>query len=400
MNKTGLRKLNKVSEKYKNLLLDDIENKTIKTEEVTSCECCNSDNLEQLLEVDRFDLPFGSYMCKECGLVITSPRIKQESLPYYYEKYYHPLNYGKEDLGNQVALFAEGQGKKIYNKLHKYFLDKVDLNVLEIGAGVGNVLDEFRAEALDSGIKVNLLGTEYSAECIVQCNTRNVETIAGNAKAVLKYNKKFDVIILSHVFEHFIDLENELNILKQLLNDDGLLYIEVPGILKNHNKAYYDFSFLGYSVHAHMYNFSLVTLKNTVEKHGFYLKDGNEEVEAIFQTKEEIKFEIVNDNIRIKHYLDFLEDNQFFAMMQKEKFLKAKERIETRDMEILKFKDIRLKQNVKIKAIEKLNSLEQEEDKKIIKAKNKVLNIKVLLHPIKKYKACQNLIKVIYEIKG
>ena len=347
MIKTGLRKLNDVTKKYKELLLKDIESKTIVLETVEQCICCKNKTFEKLLDVDRFDLPFGTYICKDCGLVTTSPRIKEESLPYYYEKYYHPLNYGKESLENQVALFKEGQGTKIFNLLKPYINEK-KINVLEIGAGIGNVLDEFKQEANIHDIDVTVLGTEYSMDCIKQCEHRNIPMIEGNAKSVLSTNQTFDIIILSHVFEHFIHLEEELNILKQLLNKDGLLYIEVPGILKNHNKDYYDFSFLGYSVHAHMYNFSLHTLSNILNKHSFSLLKGNEEVEAIFQINASEENSITNDYSRIKQYLEFLEDNQEYALKQNKQIKdltsktkdlsKYKLMVENRDKDLSKYK--------------------------------------------------------------
>jgi len=384
--KIGLRKLNNVSEKYKALFLEDIKNEKILLENADTCICCGSQKFEKLLDVDRFDLPFGSYICQDCGLITTSPRIKNESLPYYYDKYYHPLNYGKESLENQVALFKEGQGTKVYKKLEKYISHKKNLDILEIGAGVGGVLDEFRTTAIAKNIEINLSGTEYSKDCIEQCKKRNIQIIEGNAQTVLETNKKFDVIILSHVFEHFIDLENELNILKKLLKPDGLLYIEVPGILKNHNKPYYDFSFLGYSVHAHMYNFTLVTLKNIVQKYGFLLTEGNEEVEAVFQIKENLENKIENDYLRTKYYLDFLEDNQLFAIKQQKEVLKVKDiskfkqMIENRDRDINKFKQMVENRDNQISSINnfikplgKINILSIFKYKKVLIAIKKVL---------------------------
>jgi SAM-dependent methyltransferase len=396
MNKSGLRKLNDISSKYKELLLEDIQSKKILTENVQTCICCNNSNFEQLLEVDRFNLPFGSYICQDCGLVVTSPRIKQESLPYYYEKYYHPLNYGNESLDQQTALFHNGQGTKIFHKIKPY-LHKTEISVLEIGAGVGNVLDEFRTEAKKSQIAVEVLGTEYSPECITQCRNRNIETIEGNAESLLPLKKRFDVIILSHVFEHFIDLKNELQILQQLLYDDGVLYIEVPGILKIHNKHYYDFSFIGYSVHAHMYNFTAITLKNIVEQHGFTMLESNEEVEAIFTMCSRTESTIENDYTRIKHYLVFLEEFRDFTKIQQKTCQKdiahQLERITYREKEIEKYKT----------QVENRNKDIQNYKKKldtVYKSARNLVSISILNHPIKKYKAYKNFIKTINETKS
>jgi SAM-dependent methyltransferase len=430
MNNSGTRVLNDVSQKYRDLLLKDIEEKKILLEDVDSCICCGSSALEKLLDIDRFELPFGSYLCQTCGLVSTSPRIKQESLPYYYETYYHPLNYGNESLNQQTALFHEGQGVKIFHKLRPY-LDKTEISVLEIGAGVGNVLDEFRTEAQKEQIAVEVLGTEYSPECIIQCRNRDIETIEGNAESLLPLKKRFDVIILSHVFEHFIDLKNELHILQQLLHQDGVLYIEVPGILKIHDKHYYDFSFIGYSVHAHMYNFTAITLRNIVEQHGFTMLESNEEVEAVFTMRSHTDATIENDAIRIRHYLTFLEGFRASVKLQMEKCQKdiahQHERITYRDKEIEKYKTQVENRNKDIKKyqtqvenrnkdIKKYQTQMENRKKDIEKLKtvhescqNKLRSIYQTLHdtvkipfyrnPLKKYKAYRKLIKDIYATK-
>jgi len=403
MNKTGLRRLNDVSEKYKELLLKDLKSKKILLETVKKCILCKNKTFKKLLDVDRFDLPFGSYLCTECGLVMTSPRITQESLPYYYEKYYHPLNYGKENLENQEALFKQGQGEKIFNKLYPYIQNINVLSVLEIGAGVGNVLEEFRDQAVNNSIKTELYGTEYSHDCIVECEKRRLNMIEGNAQSVLSLNQKFDIIILSHVFEHFIDLGNELKILKKLLKKGGLLYIEVPGILAIHDKPYYNFSFLGYSVHAHMYNFSSVTLKNIMNTYGFIQIESNEKVEAIFKLDNNLKTELINDTLHIDHYLEFLESNQPFALSQNKivESVKKKEKdiaqyqaqVKKRDMDIIKYQT-----QVKNRDMDiiKYQTQVKNRDHKLENANKLILSISTLVNAInEKSIATPNIIELI-----
>ena len=350
------RKLNEVSQKYKELLLKDLEDKVIKTEIVEKCQC-GSENLEELTKIDRFGLPFGSLICRDCGLVITSPRISQESLPYYYDKYYHPLNYGKEHLENQNALFADGQGKKIFTILKDFLPNKERITILEIGAGTGNVLFEFKEEAKRENILVEELGTEYSQDCIDKCKEKSINSIFGNIQTVLELNKKFDVIILSHVFEHFIDLNKELEDLKKLMTDETLLYIEVPGILVNHKKSYYDFSFLGYLVHAHMYNFTLNSLNKVMELNGLNYIQINENIEGVFKINLKSKHknreeEYIKINNYFKQYHDaysFLEIGIKDLKDLKEEFIeKQKVMIANRDKLISQKEEFIEKQKVMI----------------------------------------------------
>lgn len=313
MSEFGLRKLNPVSEKYRDMMSDDIKNGRLLIEPVSQCVSCEGSELEKLLDVDRFGLPFGSFICQDCGLVTTCPRIKQESLEYYYDKYYHPLNYGKEDLQNQDSLFGSEQGSKVFNRL-KSHIKKDEIDLLEVGAGVGNILKEFQERASAFNTKINVLGTEYSTKCIEKCAKIGVETIFGDAQTVVELNRTFDLVVLSHVFEHFIDLRGELERLSKLLKKDGLIYIEVPGIYRNHMNHYYDFSFLGYSVHAHMYNFTLKTLENILSANGFSMVEGDEEVYGIFRFTGEKLSANDNEYKKISNYLWFLQENQEYAL--------------------------------------------------------------------------------------
>ena len=297
------RELNEISKKYKQMFLDDLKQEIIKTKQVVQCQC-GSKNLEVLAKIDRFGLPFESLICKDCGLVITNPQIAEESLPYYYDKYYHPLNYGKEHLENQEALFANGQGAKIFNILKPYLPNKRKLRVLEVGAGTGNVLKEFKEEAKKNNIIIDEIGTEYSNDCIKIAKEKyNIDIIYGDIQTVVNKNLKFDIIILSHVFEHFTDLKKELNNLKFIMDKDTLLYIEVPGIKAIHKSEYYGFSLLGYLIHAHMYNFTKNTLENILQINGFKTIFSNENVEAIFKIGIEKNIKINNDYEEVYSYL-------------------------------------------------------------------------------------------------
>ena len=81
-------------------------------------------------------------------------------------------------------------------------------------------------------------------------------------------HQKFDLVILSHVFEHFIDLKMALDKLKLVLADNGMVYIEVPGIMTLNKKRVYNFDFLRYTIHAHVYNFNLSSITRILNDNG------------------------------------------------------------------------------------------------------------------------------------
>jgi ubiquinone/menaquinone biosynthesis C-methylase UbiE len=416
------KKINDISKKYRNLLLKDLEKGLLETETVTKCHC-GCQQLETISKIDRFGLPFGSLICKGCGLILTSPRLKEKSLPYYYDKYYHPLNFGIENLNNRNALFGDGQGKKIFNKLKQYLPNKKMLKVLEIGTGTGSVLQEFKDAANIHSIQVNELGTEYSQECIKACQQRNINVTEGNLETIVNKNETYDIIILSHVFEHFIHLKKELNNLKKIMTEDTLLYIEVPGLFVNHKKWYYDFSYLIYHVHAHMYNFSKDTLTNVLSQSGFIEIDSNEEVEAIYKIGNPSQSHPKNIMQKTLDYLLFLDENQEYflkefkdkifyekqyrqqqqTIINREQTIKGKESLIHKQQQTIQKQQqtiINREQTIKGKEslIHKQQQKLQELEQKLRKIKISILKLKrtyILIHPIKKYKYYKEILKDI-----
>ncbi len=381
------RKLNDIAKRYKELFIQELDEDKIKIEEVSVCKC-GSDNLEQLTKIDRYGLPFGSLICKNCGLVLTNPRIKQESLPYYYENFYHPLNYGKERLDGLQALFQVGQGKKIFEIVNQSLPIKKKWVILEIGAGTGSVLREFKNEALLHNIEIDELGTEYSHDCLFLCKKNGINVIHGDLDTIVNKTDSFDLIILSHVFEHFINLEANLSKIKTLLKNRGILYIEVPGIERNNTVSTYNFDFLEYLTHAHMYNFNAHSLEKIMSLNGYRKISINETVESVFVPDPQSSgtIDYPDNHKRVLGFLKRLVMSKIFLGLgiqhliekqktsietrDKEQIEKQNIRINTRDKEIKTFQEQIKKQNIRINTRDK----EILEFKEIIEKQNKSIS--------------------------
>ena len=68
----------------------------LKLEPVTNC-FCNSSNFEVLSRYDRYGLPFGTQICRDCGLISQTINIAEASMEKFYDKIYWLLMYGTED---------------------------------------------------------------------------------------------------------------------------------------------------------------------------------------------------------------------------------------------------------------------------------------------------------------
>jgi len=97
----------------------------------------------------------------------------------------------------------------------------------------------------------------------------------------VKLDKGPDIVIYSHVLEHILDPITELTKLKEIMKENSFLYVELPGI-KNLNRNY-QADFLRLLQNAHIYHFTLASLKNVLRKAGYYFVCGDESIHSIFQ---------------------------------------------------------------------------------------------------------------------
>jgi len=266
------------------------------------CDCGEKkEHLEIIAEKDRYGLKVRTCLCKKCGLVMTNPRMDTEANAYFYDKLYNPIYRAvyKIDEGQWESQIASGR------KIYEYIKTNADIkkikSVLEIGCCTGGNLVSFReggineCDGIDLGVDYLKFGRDYGLN-LMCCST----------EGFLCYGKKYDLIILNHVLEHFLNLDIEIKSIKKILNPNGILYISVPGILNIENNAYQG-DFLLFLQNAHVRHFSLKTLEQTLNRYGFELILGNEDICSIFKHANK-KYEILEDSNRIYNYLCELEN--------------------------------------------------------------------------------------------
>lgn len=304
---SSLLNLNKVQVDTKKKFLKAIDEHSIVLHNREEC-LCGSANKECIANIDRFGLPFKSLICISCGLVMTQPILSEESLSLYYNRFYHPLTYGTESTIEY--LYEQGQGAKIFNIMEEY-LKTNKLNVFELGAGSGSNLDEFRSAAKLKNIDSNLYGLEFNIGYVEKARKFNINLDSISLDDFAKKNDVlYDVIILSHVLEHFVNIKETLELLKSIGHKDTLFYIEVPGLLDLKTRYEYDCNLINYLTHAHIFNFSLQSLISTLSLYGLELIKGNEKIESIFKCSENTEvLDKSNSYKSIVSYLKDLEEN-------------------------------------------------------------------------------------------
>lgn len=279
--------LSPIQKEYRSALLRKLADGELAFEEVPTC-LCGARGGVPLAHHDRFGIPIGVLGCPQCGLLRTSPRLAAGDLPAFYESDYHGLHFGTKRPSPGTSLFRQGQGARIWAFASPdlgSWQRRHGLEVVEIGAGTGSVLRELAAAAAADGVEVKTVGCEYSSAYASAAGELGTEVRAGGIETLVDTGLTPDLLIMSHVLEHFPDPLRDLQLVRDLVQPETLVYVEVPGLLTIHAKPHYGYEFGPYLTLAHTYHFTLATLVDAMEGAGFQLVRGDEEVRSLFKTK-------------------------------------------------------------------------------------------------------------------
>ena len=169
--------------------------------------------------------------------------------------------------------------KQTTNSLEKYKLIKENLNnnfknlkILDLGGGVGGALEHFKDDN-------NLYLADFFDPYLEYAKNKGINVIKGGLKDI---TFKPDIIILSHVIEHWNDFESEIqNLINIQKKNETINYIELPGIdsLK-YGRRGGDFL---QDIHIpHVYYFSSYVLENLMNKFGFKKLYIDSEIKSLF----------------------------------------------------------------------------------------------------------------------
>jgi 2-polyprenyl-3-methyl-5-hydroxy-6-metoxy-1,4-benzoquinol methylase len=201
-------------------------------------------------------------ICNHYDMLVTSPI--PIDLSYYYEDdAYISHTDSKKTLLDKVYQWVKEISTKRKYKLIKTF--NTEKNILDIGAGTGELLSFFKKKGWD------VFGVEPSAKARELAERKDVYL---EEKIEAYSQKRFDVITMWHVLEHVPNLSEYIRTLYQLLSDSGVLIIAVPNF-KSYDAEYYKEFWAAYDVPRHLWHFSQKAIEQlfgeenmeVVEKH-------------------------------------------------------------------------------------------------------------------------------------
>jgi SAM-dependent methyltransferase len=202
----------------------------------------------------------------------SDPFLNSSSLEDFYSSLYRKIY--SDSPNYEEALFTKQveRGKLIRSYVVP-FAKIVPKVVFEIGCGAGGNLAHFK------NMGAVVAGCDYGVKALEYGKSQGLALVRGDGRSLKRFGKA-DLIVLSHVLEHFVDPVKELVEIRDLLNPKGVLYVEVPGIFSIRS-SYRDPAL--YLQNAHAWNFCLETLDSLLACVGFQRIAGNQTVQAIYE---------------------------------------------------------------------------------------------------------------------
>jgi 2-polyprenyl-3-methyl-5-hydroxy-6-metoxy-1,4-benzoquinol methylase len=176
-----------------------------------NCKICGSKNIKTLFVKDNIGLT----QCKNCNVMFTYPEPTEQQINDFYNK----QNYFKHWFEyKNIKLQTDSER---LNKILEF--NKLNGNLLDFGCGIGYFLSNA------SKNNFNCYGIEYSDFAVTYCKNEfnlNVNKFSGFP---LNYKKNFfQLITVWHTLEHLKNPNEFLNEIYRILDNDGMLVIEIP----------------------------------------------------------------------------------------------------------------------------------------------------------------------------
>ncbi len=230
-----------------------------------NCPICNYKKTNVMLREKEYNL----YSCKKCKTLFRYDLI-DSNIDYYEDSTYFFDSY-KEVYGK--TYFNDKENISQYNRKRINILSKhSSINnkslVLDIGSAYGFFLDDLK-DIYDLENK-NIYASEINKDPVKKLVEKgyNLLNFDWNNDLITNYSKQFELITGWYVFEHFSNINNVFNNVSNLLKKNGLFCFSIPSIYGPTYKYNRD-KYLYERPDEHYYDFSPMSLKILLKKHGF-----------------------------------------------------------------------------------------------------------------------------------
>lgn len=239
-----------------------------------NCILCGNENLSLLTDTLRNGKGNVLY-CKQCDFGILEQQVDNPAK--YYAEEYRKTHRNAPDEDNPEKIYNNTKIFQKHRKVRVEHFTKPQGSILEIGCSAGQFLSRLK----DDGY--GLYGVEYDPACRQYVKDKFGITVYSELP-----DHKYDAICLFQTLEHTVNPVTYIKLLKQMLNPDGKLFIEVPNLNDALRTAWENEAYEKFYFH---------------EAHNWYFTE-----RAIYKLAETCGV--------IPVYTDFIQDYSFYAHLQ------------------------------------------------------------------------------------
>ena len=206
-------------------------------EVITKCPLCQStpqlryEGMKGYIEDSFYDI----YECSQCNTSFVNPQVCDETIYDYiykqvkfvpgYERYYRYANLVKK-FRDPFRFMSNSEGLywAVREALEKYFPQKKDIEILEIGSGLGYLTYSLNV----SGYKT--VGLDIAEDAIIQARNDygDYYEVGDLFKLAAKAEKKYDCVLMLEVIEHVEQPTAFIQAALALLKEGGKLIVTTP----------------------------------------------------------------------------------------------------------------------------------------------------------------------------
>ncbi|CCG55956.1 methyltransferase [Brachyspira pilosicoli WesB] len=217
-----------------------------------TCKVCSSNHYKKIGEIKNIWKEYKDvYQCDECSLYFIDSPTDEEINSLYKNEYHNNIKNKLFETAKSKMRYARSLSQ--FNFI-KQTIDLKNKDICEIGAFDGLLLSLFKKN------NNNVFGYELNDDARVYAKKKYDIDLKEN---FLESKSKYDIIILSHVIEHFREPKEILIKIKSMLKENGFIYIEVPNSPMPNECSYN--MLMRYLNTEHIVNFNMDNLIKFVE---------------------------------------------------------------------------------------------------------------------------------------
>lgn len=196
------------------------------------CPVCDSKTAKEIRKFnftlfDKHPMQDGYLLvqCEKCGFIFGDTNVTQKVLDNYYENL---SKYEDKSIstGGGYTIHDKNRLKSAAKYISSKFQNK-EIAIVDIGCAIGGLLEQLRNEGFG-----NLTGIDPSISCVeITQSEKKCKCYHSSLFDLKEDYGKYDLIILSHVWEHILDLKSAITSIEKILKPEGFIYIECPNAM-------------------------------------------------------------------------------------------------------------------------------------------------------------------------